>query len=195
MLRRMTKRTLYACKPFLYFERALSSTTKNLNPDLGHHSSPAMSSSGRPQRNRHQSQGSEEASPIVQQTLPKAAKPPRPGPAATSSLVSKDHRHRPSGLWYPPSDVYRLSKVPKLFVQPLVVPTTSTEDLRVAHRARKAWMYCVSTGPCWELLEDRAFFKEEYVSYNASLGQGRRIRPQVYPGISSSEYFKYISPT
>jgi hypothetical protein len=118
--------------------------------------------------------------PDNMQSLPNGVRPQRPAPKATTALPAKDHRHRPGSLWCPPSGVTRLATKPEMFCTPNVLPTTSTEDLGIAHRVKKAWMYCISAGPCWELLEDRVFYKEEYTGYVRSSRSGRVERPLVY---------------
>jgi transcription factor C subunit 6 len=105
---------------------------------------------------------------------------------ATMALPAKDHRHRPGSLWCPPSGVTRLATKPDMFSAPNVLPTTSTDDLAIAHRVKKAWMYCISAGPCWELLEDRGFYKEEYTEYQHSSRSGRVQRPLVYTNLPSA---------
>lgn len=112
------------------------------------------------------------------QSLPNGMRPQRPAAKATSGLPAKDHRHRPGSLWCPPSNVTRLMTKPGLFSFPELLTTTSSEDPGISHRVKKAWMYCISAGPCWELLEDRAFYKEEYTSHG-----GRLQRPPVYTEI------------
>jgi len=40
------------------------------------------------------------------------SRPHRPGLSVAPNLTSMDYRHRPNGLWAPPSDVYRLLTSP-----------------------------------------------------------------------------------
>ena len=122
-------------------------------------------------------------SPIKSQNLPNVTRPARPAHIFSNALPSRDHRHRPGGIWYPPCSVVRLSKKPALFKPIETIPTTSIAEPRVERRTKKAWMYCVSPGPCWELLEDRAFFKEEYANDNAA---SRTSRPHVYSDLLQS---------
>lgn len=119
------------------------------------------------------------------QSLPNGTRPQRPAPKVTSNLPAKDHRHRPGSLWCPPSGVTRLAAKPGIFSSPELLVTTSSEDAGISHRVKKAWMYSVSAGPCWQLLEDRAFYKEEYIDYDATSRSGRLPRPLVYTELSS----------
>ncbi|CCA67499.1 hypothetical protein PIIN_01328 [Serendipita indica DSM 11827] len=118
------------------------------------------------------------------QNLPNVTRAARPAHVLINSLPSRDHRHRPGGIWYPPCNVVRLSRRPVPFTPVDVVPTTSITEPRIERRTKKAWMYCVSPGPCWELLEDRTFFKEEYADDS---GKFRISRPHVYPCLSLSK--------
>jgi transcription factor C subunit 6 len=117
---------------------------------------------------------------IKSQSLPNSSRAQRPGPSATSTLLSKDHRYRPETLWYPPMLNERLGNKPNPFTETSLVPTTTTDDPKTARRVQKAWMYCISSGPCWELIENRAFYKEEYERYEPNSKSGREIRPLVY---------------
>ena len=126
------------------------------------------------------------------QSLPNGMRPQRPTAKASSSLPAKDHRHRPGSLWFPPSNITRLSAKPGMFSFPDIIPTTSSENLGISHRVKKAWMYCISAGPCWELLEDRAFYKEEYVNYEPTSRRGRLQRPLVYTDMPSTSRHKEL---
>lgn len=117
---------------------------------------------------------------IKSQSLPNSSRAQRPGPSATSALLSKDHRYRPETLWYPPTSNERLESKPDPFAAASLVPTTTTDDPKTARRVQKAWMYCISPGPCWELVENRGFYKEEYMHYETGSKSGREVRPLVY---------------
>ncbi|KAG8758062.1 hypothetical protein FRC14_000856 [Serendipita sp. 396] len=108
------------------------------------------------------------------QTVPQ---PQRLGQSARN-IKPKEHRYRPDSIWSSKSDTLRLSRRPQPFNPPFLVPTASTSDPRIAYRVKKSWMYSVGPGPCWELIEDRGFFKEEYIGTMA--GTGRITRPLVY---------------
>jgi transcription factor C subunit 6 len=117
------------------------------------------------------------------QNLLSVSRPQRPGISIASSAPSKDHRHRPNGLWAPSSDVYRLSSPPIPFSRSEVVRTNSADHPAVMQRIKKAWANSCGTGPVWELLEDRAFFKEEWMDYDLSSRKGRKPRPVVFPTV------------
>jgi len=140
---------------------------------------------GAMQRSRKAKGGTNKAQRMSEnvQSLPNGVRPQKPAPKGSTSLPAKDHRHRPGSLWCPPSGVTRLATRPDMFCFPDLLPTTSSEDFSVAHRVKKAWMYCVSAGPCWELLEDRGFYKEEYFRYGDSSRNGRVPKPLVYPNL------------
>lgn len=133
--------------------------------------------------------------PASGQSLTVASRPQKPGPGPSSHLMSKDHRYRPESPWYPPTDVYRLTKAPRPCQNSIMALTVSTAYPKVNHRVKKAWMYCVSAGPCWELLEDRAFFKEEYMQYDHLSGNGRQLRPIVYPELLERRNYTVLSAT
>lgn len=119
----------------------------------------------------------------VTQNLLSASRPHRPGVSVAPNLPSKDHRHRPNGLWAPPSDVYRLVSPPVPFSKSEVVRTNSADHPAVMERVKKAWANSSGTGPVWELLEDRAFFKEEWSDYVLTSRKGRKLRPVVFPTV------------
>jgi len=103
------------------------------------------------------------------------------------NLPSKDHRHRPNGLWAPPADVYRLLLPPTPLSKPEVIRTNSADHPAVMQRIKKAWTHSSGTGPVWELLEDRAFFKEEWIDFNLSSRKGRKLRPVVFPTVRAEQ--------
>ena len=121
------------------------------------------------------------------QNLLSVSRPHRPGINAAPNLPSKDHRHRPNGLWAPPSDVYRLLAPPNPLSQSELVRTNPADHPSVMQRIKKAWAHSSGTGPVWELLEDRAFFKEEWVDYDLSSRKGRKPRPVVFPTVRAQQ--------
>ena len=121
------------------------------------------------------------------QNLLSVSRPHRPGISVTPNLPSKDHRHRPNGLWAPPSDVYRLLAPPNPLSQSEIVRTNPADHPSVMQRIKKAWAHSSGTGPVWELLEDRAFFKEEWVDYDPSSRRGRKQRPVVFPTVRAQQ--------
>jgi transcription factor C subunit 6 len=105
------------------------------------------------------------------QNLLSVSRPHRPGISVAPNLPSKDHRHRPNGLWAPPSDVYRPLSPPNPLSKSEVVRTNSADHPAVMQRVKKAWANSSGIGPVWELLEDRAFFKEEWTDYDLSFSE------------------------
>jgi len=142
-----------------------------------------------------QEQGKAIEAPSGGPSLATASRPQRPGPGPSTTLLSKDHRHPPESPWYPPTEVFCLTEPPHPCSTPVTVPTISTGHPRVIHRVKKAWTHCVSAGPCWELLEDRAFFKEEYALYDPASGNGRHPRPVVYSELSGHGSQAILSAT
>ena len=121
------------------------------------------------------------------QNLLSVSRPHRPGISVAPNLPSKDHRHRPNGLWAPPSDVYRLSSSPIPLSKSEAVRTNPADHPSVMQRVKKAWANSSGSGPVWELLEDRAFFKEEWVDYDLSSRKGRKLRPLVFPTVRAQQ--------
>lgn len=74
---------------------------------------------------------------------------------------SMHHRHRAVPLFSYSGRVERLKNPPKLFAQPQITVTNNfTFSRKVQDRVGKAWGYNVGSGPLWELLEDRGWYKE-----------------------------------
>lgn len=121
------------------------------------------------------------------QNLLSVSRPHRPGISVAPNLPSKDHRHRPNGLWAPPSDVYRLLSPPIPFSKSEVIRTNSADHQAVLQRVKKAWANSSGTGPVWELLEDRAFFKEEWIDYVLSSQRGRKLRPVIFLTVKAQQ--------
>ncbi|KAK7463100.1 hypothetical protein VKT23_007685 [Stygiomarasmius scandens] len=90
---------------------------------------------------------------------------------------SVHHRHRAVPLNYIPGRVERLLAPPTLFSQNKIGLTYNfTHNERITDRVSKAWGYNVGSGPLWELVEDRAWFKE--AKYGAETEADRR--PKAY---------------
>lgn len=80
---------------------------------------------------------------------------------ASNIIPSLHHRHRAVPIHQRHGKVERLKSAPRLFSQPEIVPTKGwSSDDTVSGRVNKAWGYNVGPGPIWEILEDRAWFKE-----------------------------------
>jgi transcription factor C subunit 6 len=87
-------------------------------------------------------------------------------------VPSVNHRHRALPLYIRSGRVERLSASPKLFEEPQVVMTNSYTSTRaVLNRTARAMSYNVGAGPIWDMLEDRAWFKE---STDCELEETRR---------------------
>ncbi|KAF7792992.1 hypothetical protein EIP86_004097 [Pleurotus ostreatoroseus] len=110
---------------------------------------------------------------------------------ASISLPSLHHRHRAIPLHQRTGQVERLKSAPKLFSQPEVVPTHAwSASETVIGRVNKSWGFNVGPGPLWEVLEDRAWFKEITDVENES--EAAR-RPKVYQQVRSSDAYKVLS--
>lgn len=107
---------------------------------------------------------------------------PRIAKMYTLPNPSVHHRHRAIPVFVRKERVERLDAPSKLFNPPDVVPTNSmTSEPFLTERISKAWGYNVGSGPVWNIMEDRSWFKEaleaeenpEYESYR---------RPRVHEG-------------
>ncbi|THU84354.1 hypothetical protein K435DRAFT_733265 [Dendrothele bispora CBS 962.96] len=93
---------------------------------------------------------------------------------------SVHHRHRAVPLNYIPGRVERLLAPPTLFSQNKIGLTYNfTHNERVTDRVSKAWGYNVGSGPLWELVEDRAWFKEAKEGAETEADR----RPKVYGNV------------
>lgn len=103
---------------------------------------------------------------------------------ASNSTPSLHHRHRAIPIHQRTGQVERLKSAPKLYTQPEVVPTNgwSAND-KVVLRVNKTWGANVGPGPVWEILEDRAWFKETTDTKHES--EATR-RPKVHQNIQSA---------
>jgi transcription factor C subunit 6 len=96
---------------------------------------------------------------------------------------SVHHRHRAVPLFSRIGRVERLVAPPTLFGISKVIPTNSfTQNPKVTDRLNKAWGYNVGSGPLWELVEDRGWYKEAVETVNAEESEANR-RPRVYNGL------------
>ncbi|KAF9023470.1 hypothetical protein BDZ89DRAFT_1069825 [Hymenopellis radicata] len=96
-------------------------------------------------------------------------------------------------LHSPTTDVERLvSKPSSPFVKTNTTLTKSfTHNSKTTDRVNKAWGYNVGSGPVWELVEDRAWFKEAQAG--AETEDDRR--PVVHSEIKTSSEFKMLTAT
>jgi transcription factor C subunit 6 len=95
---------------------------------------------------------------------------------------SVHHRHRAIALFSRSGRVERLEFLPPYF-GPVksVLTNTFTHNVLVTDRVNKAWGYNVGSGPLWELMEDRGWYKEAILGEN-DLGEESNRRPIVYKG-------------
>lgn len=121
--------------------------------------------------------------------------PSTPGPRQASqggSLPNIHHRHRALPIFKRDGKVERLKSRPKLFQPPEVVPTNSWSDSGVvSERIGKAWGYNVGSGPLWEMLEDRGWYKESVCSYESEEEAFRR--PRVHHDVNVPEGWQILS--
>jgi transcription factor C subunit 6 len=96
---------------------------------------------------------------------------------------SVHHRHRAVALFSHNGRVERLEYSPPLFGPPRTIPTNSfTHSSIVTDRMNKAWGYNVGSGPLWELMEDRGWYKEALEDCPEVEKEANR-RPRVHGGI------------
>ncbi|KAJ3934834.1 MAG: hypothetical protein NXY57DRAFT_1053525 [Lentinula lateritia] len=94
---------------------------------------------------------------------------------------SVHHRHRAVPLYSVPGRVERLVSRPNLFSTSEVVLTNNfTMNATIIDRLNKAWGYNVGSGPMWELVEDRGWFKEA----QGLMESERNRRPKVHENVS-----------
>lgn len=96
---------------------------------------------------------------------------------------SVHHRHRAVSLFTRMGRVERLETPPILFRPAKTIPTNNfTHSASITDRVNKAWGYNVGSGPLWELLEDRSWFKEA-VWEEADVEVEEHRRPKVHEGV------------
>lgn len=113
---------------------------------------------------------------------------------------SMHHRHRAVPLFSYSGRVERLISPPNLFVPAQITVTNNfTFNRKVQDRVGKAWGYNVGSGPLWELLEDRGWYKEA-TQVDGDVEREVNRRPMVYANIKvqtnlqvlNSEYVFYF---
>lgn len=108
---------------------------------------------------------------------------------------SVKHRHRAVPLFARTTRVERISEFPQLFGPYSSVPTNNlTQHPRVTDRVSKAWGFNVGPGPVWELVEDRAWFKEARPPNSENFLSDADSRPIVYPNIRCRADLHLLSP-
>lgn len=100
--------------------------------------------------------------------------------AMSSQIPSLHHRHRAVPLYNRHGSVERLTQPPCLFTQPELQLTKAWSfNATVSGRVNKAWGYNVGPGPLWELLEDRAWFKEADLDGESEPARRPRVHQNV----------------
>jgi transcription factor C subunit 6 len=106
---------------------------------------------------------------------------------ATPSL---HHRHRAVPLFHRPGAVERLTAKPSLFEEPKTALTNGfTHSVKITDRVSRAWGYNIGEGPLWELVEDRAWYKE----CENDLSWEKQRRPKVYQDLKQDIRASVIS--
>jgi transcription factor C subunit 6 len=106
---------------------------------------------------------------------------------------SVHHRHRAVSLFTRKGRVERLESPPVLFNPPKSIPTNNfTHNANVTDRVNKAWGYNVGSGPLWELLEDRSWFKEA-IWEETCVEKEERRRPTVYADVRVKSGWEILS--
>ncbi|KAH9930681.1 uncharacterized protein B0H18DRAFT_1083768 [Fomitopsis serialis] len=100
------------------------------------------------------------------------------------ALPSVHHRHRALPLFDRSGPVEKLVHCPAPFGSPRISPTNSwSVNPTILERISKAWGSNVGPGPLWDLLEDRAWFKESVASGGEKTADERYRRPRVHEGV------------
>jgi transcription factor C subunit 6 len=98
----------------------------------------------------------------------------------TLPTPSVHHRHRAVPIFFRTGRVERLLSPPKLFKSPELTSTNNfTYNTLVQERLNKAWGYSISSGPLWELVEDRGWYKEA-IEDGVEVEKEANRRPRVY---------------
>lgn len=93
------------------------------------------------------------------------------------------HRHKATPLFSRSGRVERLTAPPILFSAPEIAYTNNfTDSKQISDRLSKSWSYNVGSGPLWEIVEDRAWFKEGG-SEDSSFEDENTRRPLVYTNV------------
>lgn len=108
-----------------------------------------------------------------------------PGPRQASQTISTPsihHRHRALPIYKRRENVERLSSRPELFRHAEIVSTNSgSSNGTILDRVGKAWGYNVGSGPLWDLMEDRGWYKE--AGCGVINEQEASRRPRVYQDV------------
>lgn len=136
--------------------------------------------------------GNEIAVKPTTQTVPGLSRPSN-RQMYTLPTPSVHHRHRAVPLFSRIGGVERLEAPPILFGPPRTTTTNNfTHSTAVTDRVNKAWGYNVGSGPLWELIEDRAWFKEAIVT-DGGLEKEYNRRPKVYGSVKVGSGWQRLS--
>lgn len=106
---------------------------------------------------------------------------------------SQHHRHRATPLFSHPEKAERLVSSPELFCRPEIATTNSfTRSEAISNRLGKVWGYNVGPGPLWEVIEDRAWFKES-ISTGLNPEKEENRRPMVYTEVRVNPNLEILS--
>ncbi|OBZ65716.1 Transcription factor tau subunit sfc6 [Grifola frondosa] len=101
----------------------------------------------------------------------------RPSARQMYALPSIHHRHRAKGVYQRVGQTQRLTQRPRIFRNDMTTPAkTWASNAAVTDKINKSWGYNVGPGPLWELMEDRAWFKEMLVDEDQS--EEKHLRPR-----------------
>ena len=104
-------------------------------------------------------------------------------------LPNANHRHRLIPLFDRPGPVERLIEPPSPFGTPRITSTNSWSiNQAVLERISKAWGFNVGQGGLWDLLEDRAWFKESMASHGEESADERARRPRVHESVRAAGF-------
>ena len=96
-------------------------------------------------------------------------------------MPSVHHRHRAIPIFFRQGRAERLEARPTLFGPPKIMSTNCfTHNTIIMDRLTKAWGFNVGSGPVWDLLEDRAWYKESIDGVGVQEEKEANRRPRVY---------------
>ena len=105
---------------------------------------------------------------------------------------SVHHRHRAVPIFSRSGRVEKLETPPKLFEAPKISSTNNfTFSPLVQDRINKAWGYNIGSGPLWELLEDRGWYKEA-IENGVEVEAEANRRPRVHQDVNVRSYWEVL---
>jgi transcription factor C subunit 6 len=103
-----------------------------------------------------------------------------------------NHRHRAIPLYQRDAQVERLETAPAFFKPGATTLTNSfTSSPELTMRLGRGWSANVGSGPLWQLLEDRGWYKEALLDANEASESKRR--PRVHAALQTTENISLIS--